>query len=792
MPQCSSTPVSKSVSVAILQSDDEVDNTCSVTPTKKHLQLNNNAPILSPLKNKPADISNDTIRPINQLSLPLTASEEKLFTHIAKLKLKASKNKRLIHCKSKSHPIALWKFIQPRQHSKLARTPLRKKRATEVRKFRTAMSGDSVEDKIRQQSSELKTEKKKVARNILDSAGLGKQIITAKEMVRLQGKLGISNTAQRVLRSVFRKKGIKVPSELEERQFKNDALCSQVKVNKRKVFIYGDNKPVKKDIPVAEVENIPEFVTNCIDKLHEKNLLTWHAGAIPDDEVWVKVGGDHGRDSFKLCLQILNVNNPNAKGCTSIICIAECKDSMENLQLLLSQHNPQIQTLSGMQWQNKTIRVFQFGDYEYLTKMYGLSGAAGVHPCLWCNATKKEIQKHKQDRIGTTTQRTLHGIKKDNTRFVKAGAKKENVKAYNNALQTPIWDIQLTQTAPPYLHLLLGIVKKHQDLLENDCHRLDMEIALNLKTDIDLKNHNTTSYFRSYVRSLEEEIKLREKMQHFLVEGTIQNMHLGSGLDVHNLFDDAPSQIRDHEDIEMDIEDIEKEIEACKADPSKPALKFRFGPVARTLSEVLYIHNIVAQAFHSHSYIGNHCHKYLKPQVYSAVCDSVVERTIELTDSVRLHDEARMIRNKYLTLNQLFSRVHYNISHGRPIRDVYLPEIEESISEYMTFFRTKFTEASITPKQHILEEHCVDWIARWGFGMAFHGEQGGEQIHHTMEHLKRRYNCVRNINQRLELSMKEQNAHSSPAMAPTPPKQKKKNYELNQNNISRCILVFLM
>ena len=462
--------------------------------------------------------------------------------------------------------------------------------------------------------------------------------------------------------------------------------------------------------------------------------MKWRDGAIPEDEVWVKVGGDHGRDSFKLCVQILNVSNPNAKGCTSILCIAECKDSMDNRRLLLEQHNEQIQKLSGMQWRDKTIILFQFGDYEYLTKMYGLSGAAGVHPCLWCKATKNEIQKHKQDRIGNTVQRTLHGIKRDNNRFVKAGAKKQNVKVYNNALQKPIWDIQLTQTAPPYLHILLGIVKKHQDLLEEDCHRLDIDIALNLKNNIDLKKYNTTSYFRSYVRSLEEEIALREKKQQIIVEGTIQNMHLGLGLNAYHLYDDAPSEIRDHEDIEIDLENLDKEIDKCKADPAKPSLKFRFGPVTRTLSEVLYTHNIVAQAFHSHSYIGNHCHKYLKPHVYSAVCDSVVERTLELTDSVRLHEKARMIRNKYLTLNQLYSRVHYNISHGRPIGEDYLPEIEESISEYIKFFRNKFAEVSITPKQHILEEHCVDWIARWGFGMAFHGEQGGE--HHMMEHLK--------------------------------------------------------
>ena len=53
-------------------------------------------------------------------------------------------------------------------------------------------------------------------------------------------------------------------------------------------------------------------------------------------------------------------------------------------------------------------------------------------------------------------------------------------------------------------------------------------------------------------------------------------------------------------------------------------------------------------------------------------------------------------------------------------------DIEDSISMYMNFYRAHFSEVRVIPKQHILEAHCVQWIRRWGFGLAFHGEQGGE------------------------------------------------------------------
>ena len=33
-------------------------------------------------------------------------------------------------------------------------------------------------------------------------------------------------------------------------------------------------------------------------------------------------------------------------------------------------------------YRNKSIRVFMVGDYELLCKMYGISGASGMHPMV--------------------------------------------------------------------------------------------------------------------------------------------------------------------------------------------------------------------------------------------------------------------------------------------------------------------------------------------------------------------------------------------------------------------------
>ena len=38
---------------------------------------------------------------------------------------------------------------------------------------------------------------------------------------------------------------------------------------------------------------------------HRTEALTWHDNAIPNDEIWVKVGGDKGGGSFKMSFQVM-------------------------------------------------------------------------------------------------------------------------------------------------------------------------------------------------------------------------------------------------------------------------------------------------------------------------------------------------------------------------------------------------------------------------------------------------------------------------------------------------------
>ena len=65
------------------------------------------------------------------------------------------------------------------------------------------------------------------------------------------------------------------------------------------------------------------------------NELTWHNGVIPTQQLWVKIGGDKGHGSFKLNLQLCNVENPNSRQNTCLVSVFMAHDTRANLWMAL-------------------------------------------------------------------------------------------------------------------------------------------------------------------------------------------------------------------------------------------------------------------------------------------------------------------------------------------------------------------------------------------------------------------------------------------------------------------------
>ena len=687
------------------------------------------------------------LRKFEDIKAPLSQTEEAFLTKLAKAKARTSTDKKTLLCKTGGPSVVFKHIPQPRKTSSLANSPLRKKRSKVLDKLRTDISGSSLDDSIMQQSSEIKTKSKQAQQKILESAGCKKATLTSKQGSAMRTQLGMTWSQYRSQKKFLKSVGVEFSSERKERQEQKQAMFGEVHVENTKLFVTeDDNRTQEKNIPVGTVRDIPQLVGNLLDQYEREGKLTWHENTIPNDEIWVKMGGDHGGGSFKQTLQIANLNNPNSKHNTCLVLICACKDSPSNLRRLLHSYKEQLERLKTMTWKGKKIIVFLYGDYDFLCKLYGISGAQGAHPCIFCTASKSQTQNPPELNEGNVTQRSLEQIKKDNRKFRQA--KKKVAKHHNNAIRRPILDIELDHVAPPYLHILLGITKKHDVLLEKECHELDTQIAESIA-----KAGNTTdTTLHTYVEQVRE------------IDREEENMQLLAGHYVFNEPDDE-STLADFQTAQEHLQDQihakEDEIERLK---SHLQLSYRSGPVTKQLDTVLRAHKICKQQYHGRSYIGNHCNKYFQTETIDSLCNSILTKTTELTADEQTRAKAQSISNKFKTLNSLYSQVHKAISHSRPMTEEDIDKADENIKQYMSFFRNSFPTTKIIPKQHLLEVHCVTFMRQYKFGLGLHGEQGGEEIHAVINRLMRRAWGMRCEEDKLTVILNEQMALVSPVL----------------------------
>ena len=85
---------------------------------------------------------------------------------------------------------------------------------------------------------------------------------------------------------------------------------------------------VQRSAPFVYIDSVPAYVEELLGKYSDK-LLTWHDGQIPDGKIWIKFGADHGGNSFKMSLQVLNLKEPNSKESTIVFAIAMPKTTIQ-------------------------------------------------------------------------------------------------------------------------------------------------------------------------------------------------------------------------------------------------------------------------------------------------------------------------------------------------------------------------------------------------------------------------------------------------------------------------------
>ena len=98
---------------------------------------------------------------------------------------------------------------------------------------------------------------------------------------------------------------------------------------------------------------------------------------------------------------------------------------------------------------------------------------------------------------------------------------------------------------------------------------------------------------------------------------------------------------------------------------------------------------------------------------------------------------------------------------------------ERAIEELMSYFRKTWPNESVTPKMHLLESHCVDFIRNCGLGLNIYGEQGVESMHAEFNSMNSTFCHMKGV-QRLKSVLSEHYIKNSPEALKIRPTIKKR------------------
>lgn len=606
------------------------------------------------------------------------------------------------------------------------RSPVKRRKARTMARFRNISSGACIDSTKALQAIELKQLPKKTRLDVCSDAGVApKAHIDRQTITQLKNELSASDHAMKKATRLLKEKGVTFDSQRSVKEYQDTLIGDHLEIEMYELEKKEGDDIFIEETPVVQVKNLTDFVHEILGRLEAAGKLIDFPDGDLSNAIGVKLGGDHGGGSFKLSLSVVNVEKPNSKDNTYMFCMFEGRDSRYNLEQVMTHYWDQIKELRRSTFRNKPILVVLCGDYDFMCKNYGTSGARGTYPCIWCHVKNDQLR---EDMYSTqTTVRTLHSLRQDHQKFTdELEEDREKAAQCHNVVNSVIWKVGIGRTCPPYLHILMGIVKKHHEMLINHCH--DIDVALALEQD----PANDTPYIGHFRKW----IFLVEKIEEIKANLPVQTRRRREGM-------------RRVKTLTKRAQQLDKEIKKARKKMRKT------GQVAASIEEELQNNGIQVQAYHSGSFVGNHCHKYLQTPVYTAVCDRVVAETAEVTDTDTILGAALETSCRFKTLFELYAKVHNIVSHTTvQMQDGSCNDGQREIDEYMDFFRETFSEESVIPKQHILQAHIPAFMTRNNVGMAMFGEQGLEQLHSTIKRMMKSAWGIRNEGQRLLFVMK--------------------------------------
>ena len=708
-----------------------------------------------------SDLAMRTVRPSSTATEILSASPSKLQGNVADrlvahlVQAQMDGDKLEVKVGSRGRPLLLERMTTGSVSSSTASSwTVRRRESQLAQRGRIVCAG---EDGLRsQEAAALRRRSSLDQEKLLQEAGLRPLVPAAGSLLAIKADLNLPWNKLRKLKQWMKAFGLQLESERQARHF----IAQNVPEFTAHTLPMSQKNG---DIVMANCVYFPDLValvTHYLDLLDSSQQLSWHGGVIPPTEIWVKLGGDHGGGSFKLVMQIANTVHPNSLTNTIPVCTYDTTDSPVNLEVALGRFRPQIEQLLSAKWKDRAFRLFFFGDYDFQTKCYGLSGSSGVRPCLHCLCPKRSMDSVPESRQPEEADvRTLATLASDYAGFVAAGAIHNQAKRHNNVIRPVILPIPVEDVVIPVLHLDLGIFPWIFEAFMGEVQSVDLVLAMKT-APVNDDGRLFTELAQSFRQLHEVEVELADvTAQRDALQQQLQHVILFLQQGAQQLEATAQLLQQQWQQEDSNCAGLEEQKRQLTSDINKKRAEKHFvGPCAAAVEDVLQRNNIQRQAYHGGAFVGNHINSALKPAVVSALTSAPVTTTAERCNSVQLSNEVATVRDRYNTLFSLYGRCRKLFSHCNAMSPEEIQTLEDSIAEFLRHCREEIVHRNlghITPKLHLLEAHTVPAIRRLRVGLGLLAEQGSESIHARFNELDRNYHSIPNALKRLEAVAKQ-------------------------------------
>ena len=519
--------------------------------------------------------------------------------------------------------------------------------------------------------------------------------------------------------------------------------------------------------------------------------------AINDREIFIKLGGDKGGSSTKIAYEVVGVDPQavnilsmfEAKDLIENIrqVLAPMKDSLNSL------HGKKF-VVNG---QDVTAHVFLYGDYDWLCHILGHQGASASFPCVLCLCPLSDLQakngevhtpfiKNQDGKLipnksTTYESRTIASYEKN--ALENRTMPNKNGKFHQSVISEFILKpADLQHVVPPSLHILLGLTLKFFNLLldkvrnsdqndENNHNRANLTELLEQREKIESEVEENVEKLGA-LEYAEGKLSGRAKrgkgacaatkcftydtsvVECCVCEGQFHAKCLGLTEAEYFTYNaqknfqclicqgvGSITQLKDFMKSEKEcvkyqieesrtlLKDVSEQIDAldvCLTDKVSDEKE-------KQLLEKLHELGIDRQAYHSNSFVGNHCVK-------------ILENSQALVDVLDDQSEKEL-------MNSLFSRfyaIYKVMSANRFLNAGEVDDLAEKCYEFGEFFPRNFPNATLPVKFHLLTHHVPAFIKKWN-SLGVFSEHLLESVHARGNRLHRTFSSTRQRPKQLQL-----------------------------------------